>query len=581
MEFLFSLVAIVLSIIAISRTNDTSIKIANLEKKMNEVGDDAKQQTVMYSSSELISSLEDKDFSTTKNLSPETQIEEYKESGFITWLKEDWLLKLGGILVLMGVLFFLSLAFTAVGPQGKVAIGYIFGISLMLFGFNYAKKQIIGGSAIHVIGAVVIIITTYLARQPEYNLFDPYFATLLMFLTTVVVALTAYIYNRAQLAHVGLFLAAIVPLLTNTESNDFLGLLMYLGIVTLGVLWLALVTKWRTLVLLALTIVCVYSAMKINGSMNGSIISLAESYLVVVFGVLFYVTSLFSILRSQGATQPADGAVALLNAGYALLWITSPISHVSHEFAPLVIAFIGLIYAVGFFFVYKVTNVYTSFLVYGGVALGMLTTAIMLELSGRSETVALLLIGLGITIFTYYLSQDEKITKIVSFFNVLPLIYVFASIARISWVTYTNRGSDDVWKDLFVVGLAIVIYFVLYGYFLNKIKDLSNMSLAVGLVLSIIGLWQVLHLVIGGGFATFMSILVYTVVGLSTLFQGTQEKNETKIRLSKLWLGLVAARVIFWDAWQVGDVVLGVLICIVIGILLLSSTFIIKKVATE
>ena len=43
---------------------------------------------------------------------------EAKESAFVTWLKEDWLLKLGGVLVLMGVLFFLSVAYRSVGPEG-------------------------------------------------------------------------------------------------------------------------------------------------------------------------------------------------------------------------------------------------------------------------------------------------------------------------------------------------------------------------------------------------------------------------------------------------------------------------------
>jgi hypothetical protein len=575
MEIL-SVVAIVLSIIAISRSNDVSLKIAKLEKKFE--GKDTLTSQVIHSSvgenisrgvveAGLPESVDIKDVPIV--------VEGNKESGFVTWLKEDWLLKLGGTLVLMGVLFFLSIGFAAVGPQGKVIMGYIFGVSLMVFGFKYAKKQLIGGSTIHVIGAVIILITTYLARS-SYNLFDPYFATLLMFLTTVCVALTAFLYERKELAHVGLFLAAIVPMLTNTESNSFSQLLLYLGIVTLGVMWLALVTKWRTLVLLALSIVCVYSLIKL-GSLGSGKISFTESYLLVVFGILFYVTSLFSILRSRGVTQLADGAVAVLNAGFGLTWI---ITQMPHEIAPIIIALISLIYAAGFFFVYKVTDVYTSFIVYGGVALGLLTTAIMLQLSGRSETVALLLIGTGVTLFTYYLSSDEKVTKVVALFNVIPLLYVLKSLSMITLGTFAHQGNEA-WKDIIVVVLAIVIYFSLYGYFVSRVKKLWQVSLFAAFSLSVLAIWQILHLVIGGGFATFMSILAYTIIGLTVLFQGVQEKNGTKISLAKTWMGLVAARVIFWDAWQVGDVILGVLICIVIGILLLSSTFILRKVTTE
>lgn len=597
MEILFSFVAVVLSIIAFSRANEALLKIANLEKKLNE-GSTIKTKALASSSGDSSSVIQQEGFNDKnetikegyeedkeryynkediKIVSQNETLHEDNESAFVAWLKEDWLLKLGGVLVIMGVLFFLSLAYTAVGPQGKIAIGYIFGISLMLFGFKYAKKQIIGGSAIHLIGAIVIIITTYLARQPGYNLFDPYFATLLMFLTTVCVALTAYAYGRPQLAHVGLFLAAIVPMLTNTENNSFSQLLLYLGIVTLGVLWLALVTKWRTLVLLALGIVCAYSMMKL-GSLGGGKISFTESYLLVVFGIIFYVTSLFSILRSKGVTQPADGGVALLNAGFALIWI---IMQVPHEIAPIIIAFIALVYAVGFFFVYKITDVYTSFFIYGGVALGLLTTAVMLQLSGRSETVVLLLMGAGVTLFTQYLSQNEKITKTVALFNILPMLYVFKSIAVISYTTYSHQGNGEVWKDILIVLIAISLYFGLYGYFVNRIKELWQVSLFAAFLCSVILLWQVLHLILGGGFATFLSILIYTIMGLIVLFQGVEVKNETKIKLAKIWLGLVASRVIFWDAWQVGNIALGVLICIVIGILLLSSTFILRKVTKE
>lgn len=576
MEILISLVAIVLSVIALSKSSDTLLKIDRLEKRMKE-GQGATQSipSLVASVTADTENILTKDESDSLKYarSSVSKNEDYKDSAFVVWLKEDWLLKLGGTLVLMGVLFFLSLAFTAVGPLGKVSIGYIFGVLLMFFGFKYAKKNIVGGGTIHVVGAVVILITTYLARQPEYNLFNPYVATMLMFLTSTCVALTAYAYNRTQLAHVGLFLAAAVPMLTNTESNNFARLLVYLGIVTLGTLWLALMTKWRTLVLLALGIVCVYSLIKLSTLTNGASLTFTENYLIVAFGILFYVTSLFSILRSRGVTEPADGAVAVLNAGFVLLWVTS---QASSDIAPIIIAFIALVYAVGFFFVYKITDIYTSFIVYGGVSLGLLTTAIMLHLSGRAETVALLLIGAGVTVFTQYLSNNDKLTKPVAFFNILPLAYVFKSAFMIN---YSNNA--DAWADIMIILLASSLYYILYGYFRDKSKELWQISLFAGFSFSVVAIWDVLHLTVGGGFATFLSIVIYTIVGLVVLFQGVEEKNFTKISLAKTWMGLVAARVIFWDAWQVGGITMGVLICIVIGILLLSSTFILKKVTTE
>lgn len=725
MEIL-SVVAIVLSVIAIVKSNNLEDSLRRLESKYKNLTKDTNTQksttTPLTANGLPLPSVshhvaphgeehvvpgavhqEDNHNQVHGALQPVHKVphvEPYKESEFIIWLKEDWLLKLGGVLVIMGVLFFLSLAFTKVDATGKVVIGFIFGLTLMITGFMYAKKQIIGGAAIHLIGAVVILITAYLAHQPQYDVFGAYAAMVLMFATTVSIMLTAFAYKRAQLAHVGLVMASIVPLLVSIGQNNFFGLLMYLLVVLLGVLWLAFVTEWRTLLALSLTILSVYSSMYITGGMGDAPLQDKEIFLLVVFGVIFYATSLFSIVRTGGVTGKTDGFVALLNAGFALLWI---VSQASPELAPIIIAVLGLCYAVGFFLVYKVTNVYTSFFIYGGVALGMLTTSIMMELSGRSLAFVLLMMGGGVTVATYYLSNDKEVTKIIAFFNLLPLFYVLSSIYTIGGFINGGTGLLAAWKDFAVIFMAIGIYSWVYRYFKPKVIELAYVSLTVavllvidvvwqvlhlitsysfatelsffiigigltwfmdnllhsdtvtekvayiniltfvgvlssiarigtgtssyyaqpvadiwkdwvcvalvmtlaftfyymftkrlttlryggliaGLFLIVTSVWQILHILIGGGLATFLSILIYTVVGLYNLWDGTQSNRETKIKLSRVWLGFVAARVILWDAWHTssnaGDgIIVGVLICVVIGVLLLSSAFIIKKSA--
>jgi hypothetical protein len=257
------------------------------------------------------------------------------------------------------------------------------------------------------------------------------------------------------------------------------------------------------------------------------------------------------------------------------MWI---IGEASKETAPIYVALIGLIYAAGFFLVYKITNVYTSFMVYGGVALGMLTTAVMLELSGRAEVTALLLIGAGVSVLTWYLSHNENTTKVASAFNLLPLLYVVMTMGTIGQALYRNPSITNLWKDLFILLLALGIYYALYYYFIQRSKDLAYIALWVANVVNIVFIWQVLHILIHGGLATVVSDVIYTVIGLVILLQAVRSNNLTKAKYARIWLGLVAARVIFWDAWQSGDPLLGVFICIGVGILLLSSTFIIKKV---
>ena len=136
-------------------------------------------------------------------------------------------------------------------------------------------------------------------------------------------------------------------------------------------------------------------------------------------------------------------------------------------------------------------------------------------------------------------------------------------------------------ERLVLVFLVMTAVFSFYFFFISRIKSIAYAGLASGLFLITTSIWQILHLIIPGvGLATFISILIYTIVGLYNLWSGSVQNNETKIKISRVWLGLVAARVIFIDAWQSNDIATGVLICIVIGVLLLSSAFIIKKATT-
>lgn len=706
---LLSVVAVILSIIALKNSTDVLERLEKLEKKNSQSVDtkpshihnqetSLSENKILYANSTTIDSSEHhnqqqnsiassaqlKAQNSTQSIHKIT-IDEVKESAFIVWLKEDWLLKLGGVLVVMGVLFFLSIAFTYIGEAGKIATGYLFGISFMIFGFMYAKKKIAAGFSVHLVGAVIIIISSYVAHQPNFNVFNSYVAMVMMFFTAACIALTAFTYKQAQLAHVGLFVASLVPVLTQSPQSTFFEVLMYLAVVIAGVIWLAFVTQWRSLVLMSILIVIIYSIVFISEATAGSVLLGKELFMVSAFGVLFFITSLFSILRSGGKFIKYDGIVALLNAGYALLWI---INQAQPELASILIATVGLIYAVGFFFVYRITNVFASFLVYGGVALGMLTTAIMLEISGRSLTVILLLMGAGVSFFTHYLSKEERITKIMSFFNILPMLYVLKTINTIASLPYPEAGLVDAWKDLLIISLAVVIYISLYNYFstrvksiglvalwtavllvvdlvwqimylittkdyamqismlatcagltmfvyrisenksntekiafinicslfvilkplflldtwkdwsavafslsiaifmyyffINRVKTVGLAALAASLLLIAASVWQVSHIVIPSeGLASFVSILIFTIVGLYNLWTGSLNNNDVKVKISRVWLGFVAARVIIFDAWQSGNVAVGVLICIVTGILLLSSAFIIKKATTE
>ena len=147
--------------------------------------------------------------------SPETFAPQYervsqKEERFIAWVKEDWLLKLGALLLLIGFGWLTTYAFLNnwIGPAGRITLGIVAGTSFLLFGWLRIKKYIHQGGVFLVLGSTVVLLTTFAARE-FYDFFTPASALVLMFLSTAFVALASVRYSSRALALSSLILAGI------------------------------------------------------------------------------------------------------------------------------------------------------------------------------------------------------------------------------------------------------------------------------------------------------------------------------------------------------------------------------------
>jgi hypothetical protein len=132
-------------------------------------------------------------------------------------------------------------------------------------------------------------------------------------------------------------------------------------------------------------------------------------------------------------------------------------------------------------------------------------------------------------------------------------------------------------EDFVVFFVAIVLYLI--TALVLKAQDiLQKLFLGFSTILSSVFVWQLLHTIVASdGIATFLSLLVYTLFGLFIIWYYTNKLDETKSKVGKYILGIVALRVIFVDAWSFENTLVGIFICIVIGMLLLSTTIISKK----
>jgi uncharacterized membrane protein len=89
--------------------------------------------------------------------------------------------------------------------------------------------------------------------------------------------------------------------------------------------------------------------------------------------------------------------------------------------------------------------------------------------------------------------------------------------------------------------------------------------------------WLVNHsIILNDDTAVFISLFIYTVVGLGTHFYGLFNGSDPLRKYGMALLVLVVIRLILVDVWNM-DLVLRVITFIVLGVMFMSSAFISKK----
>src|SRR3990172_1099374 len=162
---------------------------------------------------------------------------------------QKWLLIVGLLTMVFGVGYFLKYSFEQgwVGPAGRVAMAYLWGIVFLVAGDRFRKKgfgafglSLVGG------GIAVLYFATFAAFQ-IYHLFDQTPSFLIMVLITVLASLLAILYDARGLAVLGLVGGFLTPVLLTTGKDNQVALMTYMTILNLGLLSIAFYKKWDIL----------------------------------------------------------------------------------------------------------------------------------------------------------------------------------------------------------------------------------------------------------------------------------------------------------------------------------------------
>jgi uncharacterized membrane protein len=232
-----------------------------------------------------------------------------------------WLNRIGITAVLIGVSYFLKFAFDNnwIGPAGRVAIGLVAGIAIVVWSENFRHRGYrIFSYSLKAVGIGVLYLSLYAAFQ-VYSLVPGGVAFMMMFAVTASTAVMAWTQDAEILAAFALIGGFGTPMLLSTGQNREVALFAYVVILDLGALALVILKPWRRLLLLSYA-----GTLGIYVGWYSSFYDVTQVRMTVGFATLFFaifaVAPLLACPAEKGwLSDSVPPLVAVVNAaGYFL-----------------------------------------------------------------------------------------------------------------------------------------------------------------------------------------------------------------------------------------------------------------------
>jgi len=491
---------------------------------------------------------------------------------FVHWCKEDWLMKLGGLLVILGAGWFVSYAIAQgwIGEVGRIALGLAAGAAVMALGWYRIHRYVAQGGILMFVGAVTIVITMFAARE-LYDFFTPLSALAIIFLTSAVLGATSVVFKRRSLAYANVLLAAIAPMLVNAADFSVAGLLTYLLVLTVGTVWVTVVTGWRLLPLLSLIVVGLYSLGIIGDSWRYSAdldIGLLFSY---AFTALYFAVSVFA-MRKMRVTNTVDLLTALGAGLFLHMWILVAGESGGNDWRSILLVAWTMVFAWGSFLAVRWGAAITYFYAYAAVGVAYLASATMLELEGPALTTALLFEAAALLWVGYRVTRQASAVPVLALPMAVPLLMSLESVGAREW-----RDSIVHEHALVLVLVSAVCAWLAYRFARERSlrpepegEALETMA-HIGYIL--MGLydaalvWLVAHALFTYETGTLLALIVYTLIAAAFYVRGKQTGKKWQRTVAGTLFIAVIARLLLVDVWNmplemrfVTFLVLGVLI---------------------
>lgn len=468
----------------------------------------------------------------------------------IEWIKENWLMKVGALLILIAFGWFVSYAFVHnwIGPVGRIGLGLAAGAVLLIAGkLRMAKKQN-QGIVTMILGSTTILLSL-LAGHHIYNFFTPLTMLSSMLVVTIGVGIFSVTEKSKALAISSIGLAAITPALLAANIGAA-GLLSYVTVIVAGTIWVVALTKWRALTLVALGITVAYCLSFLGAPEATEQIAL---WFVYGFSILFFGINILHYLQEKTKVYAPDVFTTLITGALLLIWILVATTASVELFVLLAwaVLFSGVVYLL-----HQRVDTPVPVGAYGVLAGTFLATATWVTFSGAALTIAYALEIFFLLMLVSHFTHRVTLLRTLSLLHVVPIMLSMGQITSSAW----NSGILHVDSVTLVILIAIFVLSAMHFFeHIEADSEDAGHPFALTKLYTIFAtgyttllVWLSLHAVdfISTDLASGIALSLYTIVGLTLYYIGKRDGRDFLRYLGLVFVWGVVARLMFVEFWM-------------------------------
>ncbi|WP_068942599.1 DUF2339 domain-containing protein [Chryseobacterium timonianum] len=464
--------AVILIVIIAIIFNNLNTKIRKLEKEVSDLNSRINKKIVQPETPQEATSVEENITpSQTPIYEPQREIltsnENPEHSSIIQkdwlnpifeFLKQNILTVIGIFTLVLGIGYFVKYAIDKnwIGETARAGIGLFTGAIIILTG-HFLRKNYKTFASIITGGGIAVLYFTITIAFREYHLFTQNTAFIITSVITAISIALSYNYKSEILIIFSLIGGFTAPLMISTGESNYLFLFTYLTLLNIGMLVAAFLQHWKSVGWTALIFTSIYL---FYWTVDQPALLSITFYLISY--IIFYIFALQDYFRKNELSVPDILMLAFIN-GSSIIGLTYIFNELQYEpviIFPLIFACVN---AILLFREYGKRNFGTSFSVFAGITVSLITIAAALQFKAHLIT-SVWAIETTLLLFIWK-KTGHKIFK--TCFHILFPLVIFAQL--ITWCEYFNAKSlSIIFNPVFLTSLVTIVSIGINLYLLKS-----------------------------------------------------------------------------------------------------------------